>query len=729
MSKMIRIFLDDVKRFTCNVVSIIILIGLVVIPGLFTWFNVGACWDPFANTGNLKFAIANEDTGYTSDLLPVKISIGDEVVNSLRANSQLDWSFTSPAAAIDGTKSGKYYAAVVIPKDFSKTMMTFFSTDAKHATLDYYDNEKLNALAPKVTGQGADTIAAEINEMFAKTITGSALSIASSIVDHMDTPQAHDRMQNFNTNVSDLADTLNDGATALQTYSDLTGSAQTLLNSSTQLVKNADSSAQSMVKGLQSAKSSVDGLTGALNTSVTALGNAFTASATSFGSVNSQLDNLFTNADNTANSSATSIRNMATQINTQAGDYQKVRDSLAALAPQLKTDSAKTALNRVLTQLDSLISLQHTMADDLNTAAQSINDHVSNSDGQRQQITDLATQAKSSIDSISNDFNTSVKPDLTAMNAAFTDAASSLTGGVAQLKGAFGDLSGSVADGDAALTKVGTSIGQAATAMKETADRLTSFKDRLQKALNSGDIAKIKDVLNSDTGTLATILAAPVQLKTKAVFPVANFGTALTPFYTFIPLWVGSLLLAVSLKTNLSKKRREQLGNPKPYQIFLGHYGIFALVALMQITFSMAGTLLFLRVHAVHPLLFLATGWLSAIVYSFFIYTMVVSFGSAGKAIGILFLVMQMSGANGAYPLVLLPKLINDISPFLPMTYSVTAFRGAIAGIYQNDYWIAMGRLVLFIVPLLLIGLILRKPLIGFNRWIVAKTESTHLIG
>ena len=129
MKNIWKLFVGDVRRLTSNIVSIIIVIGLVVIPGLFSWFNVSASWDPFANTGNLKFAVANDDEGYKSDLIPVKISIGDQVVNTLRANDQMDWTFTTKKEAIDGTKSGKYYAAVVIPKDFSTRMMTFFTAD------------------------------------------------------------------------------------------------------------------------------------------------------------------------------------------------------------------------------------------------------------------------------------------------------------------------------------------------------------------------------------------------------------------------------------------------------------------------------------------------------------------------------------------------------------------------------------------------------------------------
>ena len=148
----------------------------------------------------------------------------------------------------------------------------------------------------------------------------------------------------------------------------------------------------------------------------------------------------------------------------------------------------------------------------------------------------------------------------------------------------------------------------------------------------------------------------------------------------------------------------------------------------MQSTFSLGGSLLFLRVQAVHPWLFMLTGWVSGLVFSFFVYTLVVSFGNVGKAIGVIYLVVQISGSNGAYPLSLLPGIITKISPFLPVTHSITALRAAIGGIYNNDYWQAIGSLLLFIPPMLIIGLLLRIPLIKFNRWYVEKVESTKVI-
>ncbi len=236
----------------------------------------------------------------------------------------------------------------------------------------------------------------------------------------------------------------------------------------------------------------------------------------------------------------------------------------------------------------------------------------------------------------------------------------------------------------------------------------------------------------SNVGKAICVLFLVMQISgSDAAYPLAILPKFVSDLSPFLPVTysVTAVRLVVTLKTSLSAKRSKELGDPKPWQEFLGHYGVFACIALMQSTFSCAGTLLFLREQSVHPMLFMLTGWFSSLVYSFFTYTLVASFSNVGKAICVLFLVMQISGSDAAYPLAILPKFVSDLSPFLPVTYSVTAVRGAIAGIYENDYWIAMGKLALFLVPMLHIGLLLRPSLGKFNAWYSAKVESTKLVG
>ena len=724
MKNIWKLFVGDVRRLTSNIVSIIIVTGLVVIPGLFSWFNISASWNPFANTGNLKFAVANDDEGYKSDLIPVKISIGDQVVNTLRANDQMDWTFTTKKEAIDGTKSGKYYAAVVIPKDFSTRMMTFFTADGDHATLTYYNNEKKNALAPKITGQGADTVAAQINEMFSETLTSTALSITSQLADELDKPESQATLTNFSNNMGNFANTLTDTSSALTTFSSLTLSAQNLLDSSNSLLSNVSDSAKNAGNELKQSKNSINDLTGAVKTSTNALSTALNSSANSFGAVSTDIDSVFNNAGTQAGNTATALRNQAANVTKQAQSYQNIYDALDELSNNnLMPEVAKIAIDHLKTNVGATITQLNDLANSLNTSADNIDKKVSDTTADRERVNQLAQQAKASIDGIKTDFDSQLKPQLNDISDSISNTVTALSSTAADLKGALGDLNSTTKSADKQLTNIRTVLDSTAESLTKAGTALSSFNGTLSDALDT-----VKEVLGNNTDSLAAALAAPVQVKRTAVFPVKNFGSQLAPFYTILPLFVGSLLMAVTLKPGVSRKNREGLDNPKPHQLFLGHYGVFGVIALLQSTFSLGGNLLFLHVQAVHPWLFMLAGWTSSLVFSFFTYTMVASFGNIGKAIGVLVLVAQISGSNGAYPLAVLPKIISDISPFLPATHSIVALRAAIAGIYNNDYWHALGSLLLFLIPLLLIGLVLRIPLVKFNKWYVAKVESTKVI-
>ncbi|BDR55375.1 phage infection protein [Bombiscardovia apis] len=738
-----KLFTGDIRRLTSNVVSMIIAIGLIVIPGLFTWFNVAASWDPFSNTANLKFAVANVDKGYKSDLIPVKITVGDTVVNELRANSQLDWTFTSQEDAIDGTKSGKYYASVIIPEDFSKDMMTFFAADVQHAKLTYYTNEKTNALAPKVTGQGADQVSGQINEMFAKTITGTALSIASQLADQLNKPEAKDQLASFSGNLESFSKDMTQAAQLLDSFSALGNGAQALIDSSNQMTGSLSSSANQAGNNLKDAKNGVKDVSGALNSTADTLSQALSQSSSSFASVGQSIDSTFDSAGRTVGDVSKSIRHQADLVDQQIDKYQQLRDTIAKLPASVTiqgdhgsvTVGGQVAVNGqdakdlVVQGMDKVLTQLRALSSSLNSTAQNLLSKDQDREQQRKEIKDLAQQAKASVDGVKGDYNSKLKPDLDQIISSVNQTTAMVDQSSGQLTSTFDKLSKATDGAKNDVDKVQQVLNSMSAQLNKASGKLSDFSTSLTNALNSGDMDTVRQVLDRDPDAMAATLAAPVKLKRTALYPVSNFGTALTPFYTFVPLWVGSLLLAVTLKITVSRKTRAALGDPKPHQLFLGHYGIFALLSLLQATFSCAGTLLFLGVEAVHPWLFMASSWISALVYSFFVYTLVASFGNVGKAIGVIILVMQISGSGGAYPLQVLPGFVSAVNPYLPATHSIQAMRAAIAGIYMNDFWMEMGKLLLFVPPMLILGLFLRKPLVKFNQWTVAKVETTKLMG
>lgn len=184
MKNILHLFKRDVQNVSRSVIGLIVVMGLIIVPCLYAWFNIAGSWDPYGNTGNLKIAVVNTDEGYESDLIPVEVNVGENVTATLRGNENFDWVVLNDRdKAIEGVKSGAYYAAVVIPKTFSADMMTLFSTEVKHADIEFYENQKANAIAQIVTEKGSNAVQSQVNETFTETITSIGLKTVSSLLD------------------------------------------------------------------------------------------------------------------------------------------------------------------------------------------------------------------------------------------------------------------------------------------------------------------------------------------------------------------------------------------------------------------------------------------------------------------------------------------------------------------------------------------------------------------
>ena len=219
-----EIFKRDALRIRTNVIAIIAIVGITVVPCLYAWFNIAASWDPYKNTGNLKVAVASIDEGYDGELIPVEINVGDQVLSMMRSNTQMEWIFTTKDKAIHGVKSGEYYAAIVIPKDFSRDMMSIFSEDIEKPQIFYYSNAKENAIAPKVTDKGASAIQKQVNQVFIETLSESLLTIMQSISNMAQANGADSIAANLVSNLDQISADLSLSAGTVDSFASLTGS-------------------------------------------------------------------------------------------------------------------------------------------------------------------------------------------------------------------------------------------------------------------------------------------------------------------------------------------------------------------------------------------------------------------------------------------------------------------------------------------------------------------------
>lgn len=727
MKNVFRLAFDDVKRLFSSTITVIIVLGLVLLPSLFTWYNVLACWDVFNNTGNLKVAVANTDEGYQSELVPLRVTIGEQVVSALRANDQMDWEFTSEEEAIEGVRSGRYYAAVVIPPSFSADMMTFYSKDMEHASLTYYSNEKKNAIAPKVTGQGADAIAAQVNRTFAQTLTEVALGVSSSLLNYLDNADASGALQHVAANLDDVGADMEEGARAVRLYAQLIGSTRVLIDGSGGLLSQSGELARATSGEIADARTAASEIPGALDDAADAFAQALAASAEGFEGVPQALDAAFDSALATSASSADSLRTLASDADARIASYQEVVSRLEAALPSMPADS-QPALQVLIDQLNASISLQADLRDSLLDAASALEAGGSDAQAARDEAKGLAAQAYDSLQQAKATYDDSVAPTLAQLSEKLEYVVSALPSVASLLESAGSDLSASAESISARMGEFEQTLAASADDLEEQAANMRELSSAMAQALEEGDASVLREVLSSDPASLAQDLSAPIQLERQVVYPVDNFGSAMAPLYTTLALWIGALLIMVALKMSPSHRVLTALDNPTSAQLFAGRFVTVAALSLLQSTCMGLGCLLFLGVQADNPALYLLCLWVSGLVFAFIIYTLVATFGNFGKALSVLLLIVQVSGGGGSYPLALLPDFFQAVSPFLPITHAVNAMRAAMFGVYMNDFWIELGVLLGFALPFVVLGFVLRKPLAPIVQRFVEKVESTKVM-
>ncbi|MCI9262392.1 YhgE/Pip domain-containing protein [uncultured Adlercreutzia sp.] len=730
MGNIFRLFRNDAKRLFANVMSIIITVGLVVMPSIFAWYNIIACWNVFDNTGNLTVAVANTDEGYQSDLVPIKINVGEQVVSALRANDQIDWIFTDEEDAIDGAKSGRYYAAVVIPKDFSRDMLTFYSADVEHADIVYYANEKKSAIAPKITDKGADSVSYQVNSVFAETLSEVSLGLAEAFSTYAEDDNWDGRIAQLADHVRTVAKSVEDAAKVLGLYSNLAQACENLATDSGALAGNAMEAADATLDAAAEGAASVPSSISNMKSSTQGLSDALEKSQSGFDNAADKISTLFATASSDTAATVQDLRSQAKVVEAQTDRYRQLAQSLEALGDKLPSE-VQPSVTAVVERLNSVATLSDSMAKNLRSAADKLEKGDTAIKADRDAALQRAKEAKAAIREIKSDFDTNVKPSLDKLVEQSNNLSEKIEGIQGTLKKVSSQLSSSADSAATALGGTAKKVKNAADKLQEVADNLKGMAADIDKALAAGDRNALKDVLSADVSVLSKALSAPVGLERIAVFPVENFGSAMAPLYTTLALFIGALLILVVMKPTVSSREIEEAGlvNVKPRQLFLGRFGAMALVSLAQTTLMGLGNLFFLQVQVAHPWLFMGVFWFAGLVFTFLIYALVFSFANLGKAIAVLLLIIQVTGCGGSFPLQLLPGFVQALSPWLPATHVVNAMRAAMMGTYGNDYWVQMGELALFLVPAALLGLVLRKPLAKFMNWYVEQVESSKLIG
>ena len=172
LGNIVEIIKKDFKSVFSNPIVTIVLIGIIILPSLYALLNIQACWDPYGNTGDVPFAIANLDKGATFE--NETINVGDALIKDLKNNDKFKWTFVTEDELRDGVYKGEYYAGIVIPKNLSKNVISITTDDPQQAKLEYVVNVKANPVAAKLTDSGSNAVYNALNAKIIEIINLAA---------------------------------------------------------------------------------------------------------------------------------------------------------------------------------------------------------------------------------------------------------------------------------------------------------------------------------------------------------------------------------------------------------------------------------------------------------------------------------------------------------------------------------------------------------------------------
>ncbi len=720
MKRAFEIFRRDVNRLSHNMVAMIVTIGVCLIPSLYAWFNIAANYDPYANTGNIKIAVANADKGTENELIG-ELNVGEEIVQNLKKNDSLGWKFTDEKKAVQGVKSGKYYAAIVIPEDFSFSFVSILSGDMKQPQFEYYLNEKKNAIAPKVTGTGASTIQEQVNEEFIAAAAGSVSKILGQTAEQMgtqvDTVQESliAKMQTAEENLEEYQVVLENLNKTIDGSDDLINGTQETLDA---LKSAVASGAKSMNNGtdiLASVRNSVGALSVGLSDGLTqgadALSGISSAVGTDLGKLNEKVQNVNEKIGNTI---------------TSMQDLISKNEEILTVLRELDNQVPGNPLSEIIEKLETENQRHKEILKNLQTGNNSIGNAVNTSVQGLNQIASVIQDGQKNLQTSRASFEKNVLPSLNQSLDSFAQLSGKVSGVLAgvepsaeQLKNVTGDLKQTLSD-----TK---------TAMESTKEALDDVQKKLNTAitdlgaLQSSDIyLSLKELTKKDTGEVAEFMHSPVQLETKSFYRVENYGSAMAPFYTNLAIWVGGIVLIAIFKMEVDKD--EKIKSFTVTQGYFGRWILYITTGLIQALIICLGDIYLLKIQCKNPAAFIFAGLFASFVYVNLIYALSITFKHIGKALSVILVILQIPGSAGTYPIEMTPAFFQFVHPLLPFTYGINAMREAIAGIYGMHYWKNILCLAVFLPIALGIGLLLRPHLLNLNYLFDRKLAETDLM-
>lgn len=688
---------------------------MAFVPALYAWFNIAGFWDPYSHTSHIRVAVANEDEGATKDQIGT-VNVGAMLETQLKENDQLGWHFVSADEARAEVERGDSYAAFVIPASFSRDLTGIVDGTYVKPNIQYYVNEKNNAVAPKITGAGATSLDRQINSAFvstvAKVLSEKASEAGVSIANNADQKR------------SDVSASVSEASAKL-------GSASQTLDGMGAKIDAAKAS----VASARATLSDLDAAASELSTSLDQADQLVSDSRTSLASFSSQmggaLDGLSSNAASAlagvsanagtldgavqgASGRVGGLLTEGTSINNSVGDVLAELNALG-IGNLPAAGTALTDLTNQNAALSTALGDLTTLNSDLSATSTSISDALTKASDASAAVSTAVTNARSGV--------SSQLPAISSALDDFSSASSSMRGSLDTLRSQRDQVSGLLDQLDSLLDGAKTATQTSSTNVAAIKTDLDSVATDISSLSSSNTLRDLADSLGVNAESIASFMASPTKIETKAVYPVAAYGSAMAPLFTNLALWIGAFSLVLLFKLDVDE---EGIGPISSASKYMGRWMLLAFFGVIQALVVSTGVLV-IGVQTVSRLGFVGTSMVISMVFVSIVYMLSTCFQHIGKGLCVIIMVMQIPGSAGLYPIEMLPSFFRFLHPLFPFTYGVNALREIVGGFYGHTYLSCLAVLGAEALVAFAIGLALRPFLVNLNAMITRDLSSSGL--
>ena len=670
MKNIIEIFRNDIKEVFRKTNTWIIIVGLIFLPSMYAWPNILSSWDPYGHTNNIKVAVTSEDDGATVD--GKELNLGKSLVEGLKNNRNLDWQFVSnKQQAEDGVRIGDYYASIVVPKNFSQDMTSVSRTEPKRATIEYTVNEKINAISPKITNSGASAIANNISKNFVETANGIIFE------------KLHEAGVKFEENLPSIEKAkeeifkLNDNfSTYESTLSELIGKVEygyNILNNVQNTLPEIDRVATNSIMIADKAGITINNIQG----------------------FNERLLPIINNHLNVVEEVSKEANVIAKELQQKPDKTEEIKARQKALDNRLQASTERLQLVKNIFEYFNKLSSERlfnnqlervtTLSNDITTIKE-VNNNIYNKMDHYDEIEDTVKEEfvnkSARVNEVSSNMNSKLNVEVAPL---ISQVLSKAEVNIDKVSGIIAAAQGELPAVERKLSETAVKISNAygkllslQAQMPSVKSKIQKLTDEIKKADSGIDKNQLFNLLKVDYKQQAEFFANPVKLQENKLYHIENYGSAMTPFYTVLSIWVGSLLMSSLLTTKVEDEEKKY----KPYQKYFGRGLLFVIISLFQTLIITLGDMYVLGTQATSPYRFVLYALLISLLFSSIIYTIVCILGNVGKAVCIVLLVLQLGSSGGTFPIQMTSEFFQALYPKVPFTYSIGLLREAVGGVY-----------------------------------------------